>query len=383
MNLSRRQVLLRSTIALAALRHAKLNALTSALEATGLKDAFQDDFLVGTAIGTDLIDNLKPDYLALITREFNAITLENEMKWERVHPEPNAWQWDHADWFVEFGTANDMYLLGHVLVWHSQTPDWVFQDDREKPIRAAALRMRMREHIQQLVGRYKGKVHAWDAVNEAVDEDKGWRKSPWFNILGPQFVEEAFVIAHEVDPKAQLLYNDYNMHNPGKRRFVVDFVEDFKRRGVPIHGIGMQGHVGLDSPDLNEFEASIKAYAATGLPVHITELDVDVLPVAWEHFGAEISADFEYSDELNPFPKFLPLKVEQQLTARYVELFKLFLKYRDSIARVTFWGTGDGESWKNNFPVRGRTNYPLLFDRDYYPKPAYFAVKQLKGTSKN
>lgn len=278
---------------------------------------------------------------------------------------------------MDFGQEHDMYLVGHVLVWHSQTPDWVFQDSKGNPIGRRALLKRMQHQIEQMAGRYKGRMDAWDVVNEAVDDDQGWRKSSWFNIIGPEFMEYAFNYAHEVDPKAHLVYNDYNMHSPEKREFVVDFIKKYKKKGVPIQGIGMQGHVGLSFPALSEFEKSIQAFAKQGMRVHITELDMDVLPVAWEHMGAEISTNFAYSDELNPWPKGLPEEVEQEFTDRYVAFFKLFLKYRDVIDRVTFWGTGDTESWKNDFPVKGRTNYPLLFDRQYRKKPAYDAIVDL------
>jgi len=236
----------------------------------------------------------------------------------------------------------------------------------------------MQSHIATLVGRYRGRVTAWDAVNEAVDEDRGWRQSRWLNIIGEDFMDYAFNYAHEIDPKAELLYNDYNMHNPGKRRFVVDWIEGAKKRGIPIIGIGMQGHVGLGYPDIEEFEKSIAAYAGTGMQVHITEMDVDVLPQARRQTGANISDRAEYSENLNPYVDGLPPEVEKQLADRYVEFFKLFLKYRDSIRRITFWGTGDGESWKNYFPVRGRTNYPLMFDREYKRKVCYHAVVALK-----
>ena len=219
----------------------------------------------------------------------------------------------------------------------------------------------------------------WDVVNEAIeDDDKGWRKSPWFEILGPEFMELAFRMAHDADPKAHLMYNDYNEHNPGKRKFLVGVLNDFRKRGVPIHGVGFQGHIGLDYPELAEYERSITEVAATGVKIHITELDIDVLPRANQYMGAEISALAKYKDELNPYTKGLPAEVEKQLTDRYRSLFELFIKHREKIERVTFWGTHDGESWKNGFPVRGRTNYPLLFDRQLKPKPAYDALIALK-----
>ncbi len=378
MHFSRRQLLLASVAGLASLQLMKSRAFARALEETGLKDVFKGDFLMGTAIGAATFRNNDTGKLNLIAREFNSITAENEMKWERVHPEADKWNWEIPDQFVEFGQKNDMHILGHVLVWHSQVPAEVFTNADGKQLDRNQLLKRMEDHISTLVGRYKGRIDAWDAVNEAIDEDKGWRKSKWFDLIGPDFVEKAFHFAHDVDSRAQLLYNDYNMHDPGKRKFLLKAIKQYKKKGVPIHGVGMQGHVGLTYPDLREFEKSIVAYAREGMRVHITELDVDVLPVAWEHTGAEISTLYEARDELNPYTKGLPKNVEKELNDRYVQLFKLFLKHRDKIDRVTFWGTSDAESWKNNFPVRGRTNYPLLFDRQLNRKEAYHAVTSLK-----
>lgn len=377
MAINRRQFILGSSAALGALAIAEANALIAALDQTGLRDHFADCFHVGTAISGRLMRELPEHYQELVAREFSAITMENDMKWELIRPLADTWNWRVPDKFVEFGERYDMYIVGHVLVWHSQVPKWVFQDEAGKPIGRKALLARMQQHINTVAGRYKGRIHAWDVVNEAIDEGKGWRKSHWYNLIGDDFVEQAFRYAHDADPAAHLIYNDYNMHLPEKREFVVEMVKRMKKRGVPIHGIGMQGHVGLGFPDIEEFEASIRAYAQLGMRVHITEMDIDVLPVAWEHTGAEISDNFAYSEELNPYPKGLPLGVQRQLTDRYVEFFKLFLKYRDDIERVTLWGTGDAESWKNDFPVKGRVNYPLLFDREYRKKPSYHAIADL------
>ncbi|WP_018274211.1 endo-1,4-beta-xylanase [Teredinibacter turnerae] len=378
MTINRRQFLLQSSATLAALATIKQRALAKALEITSIKDLYKDDFYIGTAIGDRQMREADPKFLNLVAKEFNAVTMENSMKWERVHPRPGKWNWELADKFMDFADKHKMYKVGHVLVWHSQVPSWVFQDEAGKPLDKNALLARMRGHIGKIAGRYAGRMNAWDVVNEAIDEDKGWRKSPWFNIIGPDFMDYAFNFARETDSSAQLVYNDYNMHNPGKRAFLVDYIRKAKKRGVPIQGVGLQGHVGLDFPDISEFEASLKAYAAEGMRLHITELDLDVLPVAWEFSGAEISASFEYSDKINPYPNGLPAKVEQQLTDRYVEFFKLFLKYRDHIDRVTFWGVSDKNSWKNDFPVKGRTNYPLLFDRNFERKPCYDAIAKLK-----
>jgi endo-1,4-beta-xylanase len=363
-----------------AVAQARSRAFQDAARQTGLKDVFKDDFQIGTAVDGRTVNDPATPLAQLVAREFNAITPTNMMKWGPLEPREGDYQWTGPDRLVEFGTAHRMTVVGHTLVWHSQTPSWLFVDEQKAPVSKAQLLKRIETRIQSLVGRYQGRIAVWDVVNEAIDEDeKGWRKSRFLEIGGPEVYERAFRLAHEVDPKATLLYNDYNEHNPGRRRFLVDVIRDYKKRGVPIHGVGFQGHIGLAYPDLGEYEKSLQAIAAEGLPVHITELDVDVLPRASNYTGAEISTSFELRESLNPWKTGLPPDVDAQLTARYRQVFELFLKYRDTIARVTTWGTHDGESWKNNFPVRGRTNYPLLFDRDLKPKAAHGGIVALKA----
>jgi endo-1,4-beta-xylanase len=383
MRRSRRRFTATAAAGLVGLVALRARAFQEAARQTGLKDAFTDRFLIGTAVDGRTVNDPAAPLAQLVAREFNAITPTNMMKWGPIEPREGEWQWAGPDKMVEFGAAHGMTVVGHTLVWHSQAPSWAFVDEQGAPVSKARLLQRLETRIRTLVGRYKGRVAIWDVVNEAIDEDeKGWRRSPWFTILGPEFMERAFHLAHEADPKATLLYNDYNEHNPGRRRFLVDVLRDYRKRGVPIHGVGFQGHVGLSYPDLGEYEKSLQAIAAEGLPVHITELDVDVLPRASSYTGAEISTNFELREQLNPWKTGLPAEVEAQLTARYRQLFELFLKYRKTIARVSTWGTHDGESWKNNFPVRGRTNYPLLFDRELKPKPAYGALIELARTDR-
>jgi endo-1,4-beta-xylanase len=383
MQMSRRRFTARAATGLAGLATLRARAFQTAARQTGLKDAFKDRFLIGTAVDGRTVNDPSTPLAQLVAREFNAITPTNMMKWGPIEPREGEWQWSGPDTLVDFGTTHGMTVVGHTLVWHSQAPSWAFVDEQGAPVSKARLLQRLETRIRTLVGRYKERVAIWDVVNEAIDEDeKGWRQSPWLRIIGPEFMERAFHLAHEADPKATLLYNDYNEHNPGRRRFLVDVLRDYKKRGVPIHGVGFQGHVGLSYPDLGEYEKSLQAIAAEGLPVHITELDVDVLPRASSYTGAEISTNFELREQLNPWKTGLPAEVEAQLTARYRELFELFLKYEKTIARVSTWGTHDGESWKNNIPVRGRTNYPLLFDRELKPKPAHAALIELARTGR-
>ncbi|MFW5773679.1 MAG: endo-1,4-beta-xylanase [Tangfeifania sp.] len=376
MKINRRHFISTSALTAGNIATFKLRAFNKALTGLGLGELYKNDFKIGTAISRHTFHRNDTELLKLIKNEFNAVTPENEMKWSHVHPAENEWQFETTDRFVEFGLANNMHIVGHVLVWHSQLPRTVFQDEKGDRVDKTTLMKRMENHIVQLVGRYKGKIDTWDVVNEAITPD-GWRKTPWYEIAGPEFMERAFQVAHETDPGCQLLYNDYSMDNPRRRELVVEIMKDYLKRGVPVNGIGMQGHVSLNDPDLDEFEKSIEAFASTGLRVHITELDVDVLPFDWSR-SAEISNRAEYRKEMNPYTEGLPPEIDEKLTKRYEDLFKLFLKHRDKIDRVTFWGTTDGESWKNNFPMRGRTNYPLLFDRKRKPKNAYFAVAALK-----
>jgi endo-1,4-beta-xylanase len=378
MSLTRRDFCLHTATALPWLAAIKSKAIAKALESTGLKDLYKHDFRIGTALSNRTLQQPDTDMLELIAREFSAISPENCLKWGQVHPEADRWEFELPDRYVKFGLDHKMFILGHTLVWHSQTGRQMFQDATGATLSREALLQSMGNHIRTLVGRYKGKITAWDVVNEAVDEDKGWRKSPWFTIIGPDFIEKAFHWAHEVDGKAQLLYNDYNMHNPKKVEFVAAFVRDFKKRGVPIHGVGLQCHEGMDYSKIEELEAAILTIARAGVRIHITELDVDILPRREQLITADVSNSQAYSDALNPWKQGLPEDMEKQLAKRYEELFRLFLKHRNKIDRVTTWGTSDDESWKNNFPIAGRTNYPLLFDRKKQRKLAYQAVAALK-----
>jgi endo-1,4-beta-xylanase len=333
---------------------------------------YADDFRLGVAVANSTLDRQPPAEIELIAREFTSLTGENCMKWESVR-RGDEWTLERADRLADLAGQHDMYLLGHTLVWHSQIPGSVFVDGSGEPLTRTALLDVMQQHIGTMVGRYRGRVHAWDVVNEGIDEDRGWRRSSWFSIIGDDYMEHAFRMAAAEDPAAHLIYNDYNMHDPGKREFLVGVVRDYFDRGVPIHGIGLQGHIGLDYPDLDEWEASIAAYAALGLKVHISELDIDVLPNPYQA-SAEISNRFEYTPDKDPYRDGLPDEIQERLADRYEEVFAIFLRHRDAIERVTFWGLHDGMSWKNGFPIRGRVNHPLLFDRRMQPKPAYYRL---------
>ena len=376
--INRRNFIRNTALTAASISLLKSNAIASLVGEKGLKDFFKGDFLVGAAFGDSVFTRNDKQLQDIIAKEFNVITAENEMKWERVHPEEDKWTFEGGDRLVEFGQKHNMNIQGHVLVWHSQVPRSVFTDESGKQASKELLSKRMEKHIQTVVDRYKGKIQSWDVVNESITPEDGFRKSKWLEIMGPEFMEKAFHLAHEADPDCHLIYNDYGMDDPKRRDFVVELVKKYQKKGVPIHGIGMQGHYNIDTPDIKKIEASIEAFASTGLQVHFTELDIDVLPYDWGR-TAEISTNVEYRESLNPYVDGLPKDVNDKLTKRYEEMFKLFLKHRDNIDRITFWGVSDDTSWKNNFPMRGRTNYPMLWDRQRKPKDAYFAVTGLKG----
>lgn len=343
------------------------------LASPSLKEAFEDDFYVGAALNNRQISGEDKQAVVLIEKHFNSISPENLLKWERVHPKPNEYNFGPADDYVALGEENDMFIIGHTLLWHQQTPNWVFEDEAGKPASRALLLERLQSHIVTVAGRYRGKINGWDVVNEALEEDGSLRKSKWLEIIGEDFLSEAFTYAHAADPEAELYYNDYNLWRPSKREGVVRLVKRLQQEGIQVDGIGMQGHYSLDAPSLEDIEASIMAFADLGVKVMITELDVDVLPKRGS-LGADLNENYAEEAAYNPYPEALPDSVQQRLAERYAQLFALFHKHRDKISRVTFWGVADHHSWLNNWPIRGRSSYPLLFDREYQPKAALDAV---------
>jgi endo-1,4-beta-xylanase len=347
-----------------------------------LKEAYAGAFLLGVAVNDDIVSGKDALSQAIVPVHFNAITAENVMKNEVIHPQPGVYDFGPADAFVEFGEKHGMFIIGHTLVWHNQTPDWFFQDDAGKSNTREAQIERLRRYIEVVAGRYAGRVDAWDVVNEVIAEDGSYRPTTWVNSIGDgdELVRLAFTFASQYAPDAELYYNDFNAWRPEKRDGIVRMVKMLQEAGIRIDGIGIQGHWGLDYPRTDYIEAAIDAYAALGLKVMITELDVDVLPLTKEGqiIGTGMShPQFqreEFKRFLDPYPDGLPPKVEQQLSERYAELFRIFYRKRDAISRVSLWGVHDGMSWKNDYPIPHRTNYPLLFDRDRQPKPALEAV---------
>lgn len=341
-----------------------------------LRAAYANDFLIGAALDTSMVTGGNPRAAEIVARQFSSITAENDMKWSSIHPEPDRYNFRPADAYVDFGAGHDIAVIGHTLVWHNQTPPWVFLGDDGKPASRELLLRRLRDHIHTVVGRYRGRVKGWDVVNEAV-RDNGpevLRDSPWQRIIGDDYLDHAFRFAREADPRAELYYNDYGLFNREKRTRALRMLRGLIARGVPIDGVGLQGHYQIDYPPVADIEQAILDFAALGLKVMITELDVDVLPSRSQIGVADLARREDYEAALNPWANGLPETEQARLARRYADLFALFLKHRKTITRVTFWGLDDGQSWLNNFPVPGRTNYPLLFDRGLNPKPAFRAV---------
>ncbi len=340
-----------------------------------LREVFAKDFLIGGALNAKQIFGQVPkEETEIITRHFSTVTPENVLKWQYVHPAPGAYSFEVPDALVALGKKNDIFVVGHTLVWHHQTPRWVFQNSDGNDTSREVLLKRMKEHIFTVAGRYKGKVHGWDVVNEALDAEGNLQKTKWYRIIGEDYIEKAFEYAHEADPDAELYYNDFDMWKASKFDGVARLVKNLQSKGLRIDGIGMQGHWGFNYPSNEELEAAIAFYSELGMKVMVTELDISVLPDLFGNTGADITAMREMRKNYNLYPDGLPDEIQQKLAKRYAELFSIFHKHADKVSRITFWGVYDGSSWRNNWPVRGSTDYPLLFDRNYKPKPAFDAV---------
>jgi endo-1,4-beta-xylanase len=346
---------------------------TAQKKISSLKDVYKKDFYIGTALSANQIEQKDAKVNSLICKEFNAITAENIMKSMFIHPQKDKYDFALTDKFVAYGKKNKMYIHGHTLIWHSQLAPWMAQIKDSTEMKAF-----MKDHITTIVSKYKGRIDSWDVVNEALNEDGTLRKSVFLNTLGEQYLIDAFKLAAAADPKTDLYYNDYNNEEPAKREGTINLIKKIKAAGGKVDGVGIQAHWRLESPSLEEIEKSILAYSAIGVKVAFTELDITVLPNPWDLKGADVNQNFEGSAKMNPYPESLPDSVQEKLAQRYLDIFKLFLKHKDKISRVTFWGVYDGQSWLNDWPIKGRTNYPLLFDTQLKPKKAYNALIDLK-----
>lgn len=314
----------------------------------GLKDYYQSMFPIGVAVSPQILTGPEGE---LIKKHFNSITAENVMKMGPIHPEENRYNWDPADQIVAFAQANNMKMRGHCLVWHNQTGDWIFKDATKE-----ILLQRMKDHITSVVSRYKGKIYAWDVVNEAIEEDGSYRQSQWYKIIGEEYIAKAFQYAHEADPDAILFYNDYNTEKAAKRDGILKLVKKLKDEKIPVHAVGLQGHWSLWGPSAEEIAKSIGIFSKAGFKVQVTELDVSV-------YRDKESQQVAFTDEL-----------DEELAGIYSIFFKTFREHKNSLTGITFWNLSDKRTWLDNFPVRGRKNYPLLFDQELKPKKAYWEV---------
>ena len=342
-----------------------------------MKEALKGKFHIGTALNLRQINGEAIDDVKIIEENFDAIVAENCMKGMYLQPKEGEFFFDDADKFVKFGERNNQFMTGHCLIWHNQFPTWFFTDEKGESVSQDVLKDRMKSHITTIVRRYKGLIKGWDVVNEAIMEDGSYRKSKFYEILGEEFIPLAFQYAQEADPDVELYYNDYNEWYPEKRKTVLRLIETLKERNIRIDAIGLQGHVNLENPSIDVYEKTIEDYNKAGVKVMITEFDISILPSPKKWTGAEITTNFEYQNEINPYTEGVPDDVMNAWNNRMADFFRLFLKHSEGVSRVTLWGVSDGSSWKNDYPVKGRTDYPLLFDRNYRAKPVVNEVVKM------
>lgn len=343
-----------------------------------LKDVFAPYFEVGVALKDEIFYNQDPDSVALVTRHFNRISPENALKWESSEPQEGVFSSNKVTSYVEFGEKRGMSVYGHVLLWHWQTPDWVFQDESGAEVDRETLLARFEAHVAEFATRFGGRIAYWDVVNEAFNDDGTLKDTNWLQIIGDDYIEQAFRIADRLLPDSKLLYNDYSMFQPGRRSAVLQLVADLRAAGVRIDAVGMQGHYKMYGPSVNQLQETFAAFRNAGIEVFITELDLDVLPMDVEYWGADLGALHE-SDlaNIDPYRECLPNSMDIEAAERWAEIFRVFIDNSDIINGVTFWGVHDGLSWLNDYPLEGRTNYSLLFGRDYQPKTAFKRIVQV------
>jgi len=336
---------------------------TSSDKIKGLNDYYKKYFTIGVAVSPQA---LKTDEAQLILQNFGSMTPENAMKMGPIHPKENEYYWKDADSIVAFAQRNGMMLRGHCLCWHNQTPGWFFKDSAGNTVSKEVLLQRLKDHITTVVNRYKGKIYAWDVVNEVISDkpEEYFRNSEFYKICGEDFVAKAFEYAHAADPDAILFYNDYNEISPVKREKIIRMVKGLKDKGIPIHAIGLQGHWAVNEPSAEQLDKTLQDFSALGLKLQVTELDISVYPK--EHNARE-----KRPEDANA--EFTAEKETRQMEV-YKMCFEIFRKYKKTLSGVTFWNISDRHSWLDDFPVRGRKDYPLLFDKDLKPKKAFFEV---------
>lgn len=334
-----------------------------------LKEAFGDKLLIGSCLTTPQLEEKNSPTLRVLNEQFNAVVAENSMKSMYLQPKEGKFRFKEADRFVNYANAQGLKVTGHVLIWHSQCCPWFFTDKQGRKVTPEVLKKRMKSHIFRVMRHFKGRVIGWDVVNEAIMEDGSYRKSGFYEILGEEYIPLAFQYAHEADPDAELYINDYNEWYPEKRKTVLKIINDIRRRGLRIDAVGLQGHIDMYSPTIEQYQATIDDYTKAGVKVMFTEMEISALPQPGDVLSANVSDKAAYKKELDPYTGGLPEKVQQQWNKRLEDIFRLILKNREHFKRVTFWGISDKYSWKNDYPVPGRTDYPLLFDRNFERKP--------------
>ncbi len=342
----------------------KEGAVTAQMDTSqGLNDYYKNYFTMGVAISARSI--LNKDEAQLIVKEFGSITPENAMKMGPIHPKEKTYYWKDADDIVAFAQTHHLKIRGHNLCWHEQTPAWFFKDSAGNLVSKQGLLQRLKDHITTVVNRYKGKIYAWDVVNEAVDDNpKNFlRNSLFYQICGEDFIIKAFEYAHAADPEAILFYNDYNTERKEKADRIYTLLKMLKDKGVPINAVGLQGHWSIFEPTQNELEYTIDKFASLGLKIQVTELDVSIYK--WEKEPRKkIATDTDV----------LTAVLEQAQAEKYKMLFSVFRKHKNDITGVTFWNVSDKNTWLDTYPVKGRKNYPLLFDVNFKPKTAFWEV---------
>jgi endo-1,4-beta-xylanase len=342
-----------------------------------LQAKFGSRFVVGVALGGRVPDDYSPAERRLILEQFGGVTPENCMKMTEIQPREGEFHFEQADALVDFARKHGLQVVGHTLVWakDERTPAWVFRDG-DKPASRELVLARMRKHIHTVVSRFRGKIPSWDVVNEVLDDGEPYlRPSSWLSIVGPEFVEKAFEWTHEADPDAVLVYNDYNVEQPRKREKFLRLIRELKEKGAPLGAVGIQGHWEVDRIPSRDIVALLDAMKGLGLKVMVSELDLGLVPRGrwWAEGG-------KFRDEIsktNPLANGPPPELLERQARQYAELFQLFCDHSESIGRVTFWDLHDGRSWLNYFPWR-HAEYPLLFDRQARPKPAFESVMRVR-----
>lgn len=348
--------------------------LITPLQAQSLKQAYRESWRMGISVNqwevAAAAGNDQTSHFPMIVQHFDWLVAENCMKCEVVHPKEGVYDFTLADQFVDKALANGCHVVGHCLIWHSQCAPWFFTDAEGKQVSAEVLKKRMREHIFTILGHFRGRVEAWDVVNEAFEDDGSLRKSKFYEILGEDYIPLAFQYAHEADPNVELYYNDYSMNKASKVEGVVKFFRPLVAKGLPLTAIGLQGHLILgDSDYLAEYEHAVETVASLGVKAQFTELDMSVLPNPYGFSGANVSDKFAYREELDPYKNGLPAAKQQEFDQFWVDFFAMLLRHKSDILRMGFWCMNDANSWRNGFPVKGRTDYATLFDRQSQPKP--------------